>query len=241
MPVTTDGVVAWLAETLPGIGDTRARVLVERFGGPAQLWEVIEHDHAQLATVDGITSQRAAEIYAVYTANRSTRDCMVALRGWGLTDSQIQRCKDQWHTLDAVVENIRANPYQLFRYVHGFGFARADEVAQRMGIRHNDMRRIEAGLVFTLDDATQRGHCWLWGGALQKIAAETLQVQPEEVSRGIMRASAAGMLCRRNKRIYSARMDANEMKSALALARVLAPRGEERASDDNSSRSNTLH
>jgi exodeoxyribonuclease V alpha subunit len=224
MPVSEEGVVSWLAATLPGIGDMRARQLVARFGGPAKLWETIEHSPAQLAQVDGITDARAREIHDVYMANRATRDSMVALRGWGLTDAQIQRCVDQWHTIAAVVENVRANPYQLARYVHGFGFLRADEVAGRMGIRHNDPRRIEAGIVHTLDDATTRGHCWVWGGALQKIAAETLKVDVDDVARGIMHASAHSMIRRRGKRIYSARMDTHESRTANAAARILSGR-----------------
>lgn len=221
-PVSIDGVVRWLATTLPGIGESRAVQLVHRFGGVDELWAVIESAPARLAELPGVSEDMALTIHAEYMRNRATRDCMVALRGWGLTDNQIQRCVDEWQTIEQVVEEVRANPYQLSRFVHGFGFKRADDVASRMGIRGNDPRRIEAGLVHVLDDATLKGHCWLWGGALQKLTVELLKVTADEVADVIVQAARAGTIRRRGKRIYSVRLDVAETRAVDALAEALS-------------------
>ncbi len=221
-PMTDKGVIAWLASSLPGIGDARAQAMIDHFGGAAALWKVIEHSPALLAQLDGITPERAAAIARAYAEHRGTRDNQIALRGWGLTDNQIQRCLEEWHTLDAVVQRIRDNPYQLARCVNGFGFKRADEVAKLAGVLHDAPERIEAGLVHVLDLATVDGHCWLWGGALQKLAAEVLEVTPDVIGRNIRKASAHGLVVRRSKRIYSATLEAVERKCSHGVSQLLA-------------------
>lgn len=220
---STEGAVLWLASAMPGIGPKRAQELIARCGGVPELWHMLEHEHERLAELDGITVDRAQAIHVTYMAQRNVRDHMVALRGWGLTDNQIQKCMDEWHTLEATVLNIRANPFLLARHVHGFGFARADEVARRAGMARNAPERIEAGIVHTLDEATASGHCWLWGGALQKIAAtKYLHVTLEECADGIMRAWRSGFVVRRGKRVYSARMESIEETCSVAIMRIVS-------------------
>lgn len=222
---SAEGVARWLASSLPDVGAARARAMIEHFGSVEALWNVIETDHARLAEVNGITADRSAAIAAVYAEQRSSRDHMVALRGWGLTTNQIQKCLDEWETLDAVVEKIRANPYLLARHVHGFGFNRADEVARLAGVAHDAPERVEAGIVYTLEKAMNEGHVFLYGGALQKIAADDLlHVSRDAVAHGIVRATAHRMIVRRGKRCYSARMEACEGSCAYALGRIMSGR-----------------
>lgn len=220
-PITGDGVVAWLSATLPDVGETRAKAMLDHFGSVAGLWDVIENQYARLCDVPGITEARAAAIHDAYRAHRDERDHMIALRGWGLTDKQIQRCLDEWSSLAAVVERIKANPYSLAAYVHGFGFARADEVARAMGVKPDDPQRVEAGLVHTLRVAAYDGHCWLWGGQLQRMAADLLHVGLDVVGRNIKNASAHRLIVRRGKRIYSAALESIEWKCSRALQRTL--------------------
>jgi exodeoxyribonuclease V alpha subunit len=222
-PQTADGVVRWLAATLPDVGATRAAALLAHFGGDvAALWQAIETSPALLTSVPGITAARAAAISTAYTEHRGTRDSQIALRGWGLTDNQIERCLRRWHTLDAVVTRIRENPYQLARYVEGFGFKRADEVAKAAGVAHDAPQRIEAGIAHVLELASYDGHCFMWGGALQKVAAEVLEVDAALVGRTIRRASAHKLVVRRGKRIYGSAFEALERKCAHAVVRILA-------------------
>jgi exodeoxyribonuclease V alpha subunit len=220
-PSSSEGVIAWLASTLPDVGESRARVLLDHFGGVEALWHVIETCHARLCEVDGITTARAAAIHQTYIAHRDERDHQVALRGWGLTDKQIARCMNEWHSLAAVVERIRANPYALAEHVHGFGFMRADEVARAMGIKPDDPQRIEAGLVHTLRVASHDGHCWLWGGQLQRMAADLLRVGMDVVGNNIRNASAHRLIVRRGKRIYSAALETLEAKCSRGMQRLL--------------------
>lgn len=233
-PTTMDGVTAWLSATLPGIGPKRAAELVAHFGSVDALWHAIEHEHGRLSEVPGLTDAAAAKIHTVYMESRSGRDNQIALRGWGLTDNQIQKCLDYWKTLDAVVAAIRDNPYQLSQHVHGFGFTRADEVALRSGIKHNAPERVEAGIVHTLETATSEGHAWVYGGALQRIAADDiLKVTHADVYHGILRALKHKQIVRRGKRIYVARMEVAEAKAARGVHALIGALPSAAPANDN--------
>ena len=215
---TVDGAIAWLADTLPDVGIARAKALIEHCGGVPELWHTIEHNHAELAEVPGVTLERAARMHAIYVEHREHRDVLVALRGWGLTTNQIERCKERWQSYAKAVSVIRHNPYVLAREVHGFGFVRADEIAKRVGIAHNAPERIEAGIVHVLEEAVVRGHTYLVDGMLQRVAAEDyLQVSLQEVAQGMHRAQRYGLVVRRGRLIYSARIEVFEAQCAESL------------------------
>jgi exodeoxyribonuclease V alpha subunit len=220
-PESAEGIIAWLTSTLPSIGPGRARALVERFG--AGLWAVIESRPAELAEVPGITVERLEDICAAYHAHRAERDDMIRLRGWGLTDSQIGRCREVWGSIAVVVEHVHANPYTLTEHVHGFGFLRADKVARRAGIAHDAPARVAAGVEYTLETAIGAGDCFLWGAVLQRRAAELLEVPPAVVAIGIRTAIASGRIARRDRgRYYPRRIDEAEDLCAVHLGRMIA-------------------
>jgi exodeoxyribonuclease V alpha subunit len=221
VPQSDDGVVAWLASTLPDVGVGRARALVARFRG--ELWQVIEHEPSTLTRVDGITPQRAEAIHAAYMLHRADRDHMIALRGFGLTDSQIARCLAQWRTLASVIEHIRENAYQLSDYVYGFGFVRADAVAIKAGLKFDSPFRIAAGIEHVLAEACDdAGHCFLPFGRLQAQTVKLLGVDPPLVSTAMRAAIRAGRLVTHGPRLYTRRMDAAEETCTRAMRVILS-------------------
>jgi len=219
-----EGVVRWMASRLPDIGEGRARELVDRFG--EQLWDVLENEPERLLEVKGITSARLRAIREAYARHRDERDAMVQLRGWGLTDHQVGQCVGSWGELGRVLEKVQEDPYQLSTFVHGFGFVRADAVARKMGVPADAPTRIRAGLEFVLAEAASSGHVFVWGGALQKIAAgpKVLDLPPEVVGPQIAKSAELGRVVRRGARIYPTRLDKAEGACAEALRGLLSAR-----------------
>lgn len=220
-PQTAEAVIAWMASKFPGVGEARAKEMLAHFGGPEGLWHVIEQTPERLAEISGVTAERAVAIQRAYTELASDRDNMIALRGWGLTDNQVKRCQDEWQTLANVVGQIRSNPYELCFKVDGFGFKRADTVALRVGIGRDSIERMIAGVIYTLDSAIVDGHCYLWGGQLQRMAAEVLELDAVIVGRAIGEAWRRGYVVRRGKRIYSQRLERAEADCAEGIAALL--------------------
>lgn len=205
-PRDASGVVGWMDARLPHLGKTRARAIVERFGVEG-VWHVIEHEPDRLLEIDGITPARRDMIVEAYHTHRHERDRVVLFKSWGLTDGQIAHVLGQWGK--NAEERVRSNPYDLAEHVHGFGFTRADAVAQRMGLPLDAPARVRAGLMHMLKEARERGHTFLWTPALIKMTAKLLCV-PETVCAPELRALLAA------ERIWA---DPNERRR-VALAEL---------------------
>jgi exodeoxyribonuclease V alpha subunit len=224
-PSTDAGAVAWLAATFAGVGVSRARALVEHFGGAAGLWRAIEQSPGKLALVDGITPERAQALAARYAAERGERDAHVTLRGWGLTDNQVGRCVECWLTPTGVVDAVRRNPYSLATAVDGFGFKRADVIALRSGLQRDAPARLAAAIEHVLVEAsTSGGHAFLWSRPFQhELVSERVlgHVERRALLGAIGRALVEGRIIRRGGRVYLARLHAAEARVASLLGERL--------------------
>lgn len=165
------GAVAWLAASLPGIGLKRAAECVQRFGLPG-LWETIESDPQALTAISGITEKGVEAIVGAYERTKNDREDSIKLRTWGLTEWAIKAVREAWGA--KAVARLQEDPYQLIEKVRGFGFTRADEVAQRMGVPADSPSRIRAALVHLLEMAEQEGHCFVPGGKLVAFGSKLL-------------------------------------------------------------------
>lgn len=218
-PDSDEGRVAWMCSRLPGLGAVRARALVQRFGD--DLWRVIEQEPQRLAEINGITAKRAQQIAEAYASFAAERDCMVKLRGWGLTDNQVARCKDKWGSLPEVIAKLSADPYELCTSVYGFGFLRADVVARKMGVPLDAPARIRAGLEYVLDSARQQGHCYMAGRALQVEGAKLLGLDEGAVGKQIVLSAELGRVVKRGWRVYSRTVDRAERVVAERLREMM--------------------
>ena len=73
---------------------------------------------------------------------------------------------------------VEKTPYQLATDVWGIGFKSADKIAQNVGIALDAPERLEAGLVFVLNQEMEGGgHCFLPEDDLLKKACEILLPQ----------------------------------------------------------------
>ena len=217
VPSSAEGAIAWIASKLPAVGRKRATELVERYGIPA-LWDVLEQSPEQLVEVRGITADAAQKIGAEYARVKSERDEMVTLRGWGLSEYQITRCRDAWK--GNVVAELRADPFRLAEVVDGFGFKRADEVARRMGTPSDHPSRIRACILHTLSEAEGAGHCYVPSGRLVAISSDMLGLARDIVARELSLAVGLGVVVQDGTRIYSSATHSAEQgvaRRALAM------------------------
>jgi exodeoxyribonuclease V alpha subunit len=224
VPQTTAGVCAWMASALPDVGERRALAMVSRFG-VAGLWETIEANPRALCCIDGITPERADAIAIAYEEQRADRDAMICLRGWGLTDKQVEQCLKHWDDAAEVVEEVRANPYALMEHVRGFGFMRADDVALRSGTPHDSPMRIAAALHHVLGEQVQQGHVFVAQGKLRVMVEKLLGLPEPLISSALHDEYARCRLIARGARVYPPRLELDEGEAAHQLNRLLRLQG----------------
>jgi exodeoxyribonuclease V alpha subunit len=172
-PTTKEGIEKYLGSGMvKGIGPIYAKKLVEKFG--EQIFDIIEKESARLQDVDGIGPKRRAQIKGAWAEQKVIRQIMVFLHSQGVSTSRAVRIYKTYG--EGAIEIVQANPYALAKDIHGVGFKTADQIAQKIGIPHDSMIRVCAGLSHVLLEATGNGHCALPLESLRDEAVKLLLV-----------------------------------------------------------------
>lgn len=183
-----------------GIGPVTARRLVDEFG--LTLFDVVLADWQKVLAVRGMTEAKALTLAEKVRERfgpqikRRERQRNVAkmaatvffaehdIHGW-----ELRKILDKYG--EDAVATIQANPYRLADDISGFGFKRADGIGQKLGITGSDPRRVEAGIVYALQQQVeQSGHCYVERGALVSEAASLLVADSQVVEQRLARLIA---------------------------------------------------
>lgn len=76
--------------------------------------------------------------------------------------------------IEQAIEKIKENPYILYREVKGICFQKADKIAQSYGIGKMDRRRVDAVVLYILEQNEQAGNTWLFVSELQERTEQLL-------------------------------------------------------------------
>lgn len=182
LPYTDEGIRLYLTKGgAKGIGDKMARRIVDLFG--PETFDVIAEQPERLTEVEGIGKKRAQELTRTWKAESLERHIKVTLFGWGVSPAYVPRLQRAYG--DQAPEIIKHNPYRLAHEVHGFGFKKADAIAKHLGIRGDDPRRVQAGVLYVLAEAQKNGHLYLPLEDLLEKASDYLQVGRGQIEAGV--------------------------------------------------------
>jgi len=188
LPHTAAGIEKYLASGLiKGIGPVFAGKLVSHFG--ERTLEVIDKTPHRLSEVSGVGEKRIEQITKAWQEQKEIARVMVFLQergvGTGLA-AKIYKAYGQQS-----IETITKNPYQLIDDVWGVGFKSADELALKLGFKHDSPARIQAGIIHVISTAIQEGHLYKLVTDSLGQAIELLGLRPQEdevVVKQVMRA-----------------------------------------------------
>src|SRR5690348_12854395 len=155
-----------------------AERMVAHFG--VDIMHIIENSPARLIEVEGLGPKRTAKITAAWAEQKAIKEVMVFLQGVGVSTSLAVRIYKQYG--DSSVSVVRNEPYRLAADVWGIGFKTADTIAQAVGIPRDSPERVKAGLLYTLSEAADAGHCFLPQPNLVGDAVKILDVSPSLVA-----------------------------------------------------------
>ncbi|MBC8102116.1 MAG: ATP-dependent RecD-like DNA helicase [Cytophagales bacterium] len=157
-----------------GIGPVMAKRIVDKFGEKAL--DIIENTPRKLTQVSGLGEKRIDLIKAAWDEQREVRAIMLFLQGHGVSPTYAVKIYRKYK--ERSIEVVEKTPYQLATDVWGIGFKSADKIAQNVGIALDAPERLEAGLIFVLNQEMEGGgHCFLPEDDLIKKACEILLPQ----------------------------------------------------------------
>jgi len=172
-PATVAGIRRYLGSGLiKGIGPRLAERIVARFG--AQTLEVIEQQPQRLKEVPDIGAKRTGLIARAWEEQKQVKEIMLFLHGHGVSTNLAVKIYKQYG--DQALGVVQSDPYRLARDIYGVGFKTADSIAQALGLPSDHPSRVEAGLVYALQEMSDEGHVYVPATELSGKAVELLGV-----------------------------------------------------------------
>jgi exodeoxyribonuclease V alpha subunit len=173
MPATTAGIRRYLGSGLiKGIGPKLAERIVQAFG--AQTMEIIDSHPERLREVPDIGPVRSGVIAAAWEEQKQVKEIMLFLHSHAVSTNLAVKIYKTY--ADQALWVVKNDPYRLARDIYGVGFKTADKLAQALGLPLDSPSRIEAGIVYVLNQMTDEGHVYSPLPLLVEKAAELLGV-----------------------------------------------------------------
>jgi exodeoxyribonuclease V alpha subunit len=184
IPATVNGIRRYLGSgLLKGIGPKLAERIVKEFG--IDTFDIIENHPQRLQNVPDIGPKRTHIIVSAWQEQRKIKDIMLFLHSYGVTTNLALKIYRQYG--DLALDVVQKDPYQLARDIFGVGFKTADRIAQALGLPADHPTRIEAGVIYSLEEMLNDGHVYTPYGVLVDQASELLVVEPQLVPPAIQR------------------------------------------------------
>jgi exodeoxyribonuclease V alpha subunit len=110
---------------------------------------------------------------------------MVFLQGSGVSPTYAAKIYKQYGNDSVSV--VSENPYRLATDIFGIGFIIADRIAEKLGMDRNAPMRIEAGILYVLNQLADEGHVYYPHGPLVAKCGEILEVDETSVPAALTR------------------------------------------------------
>jgi exodeoxyribonuclease V alpha subunit len=177
LPATVAGIRRYLGSGLvKGIGPRLADRIVAQFG--QNTLDVIESEPQRLGDVPDIGPKRTRLIAAAWQEQKQVKEIMLFLHSHGVSTNLAVKVYKQYGA--QALDVVRTDPYRLARDIHGVGFKTADKLAQALGLPADHPSRLEAGMVYLLNEMSDDGHVFAPQAELIRRSAELLS-QPAEL------------------------------------------------------------
>lgn len=190
-PSELDGIVRYLSSGLiQQLGPVLARRIVETFG--ERTLAVLDSEPERVREVPGIGPQRAKALASAWSAHRALRAVSAFLSERGLDTRYAPRLVAAYGA-DAL-RVLNANPYRLVADVPGLGFAVADQLGQRVGVRASSAARLQAAVQAVLLHEAEQGSTRLPMQALMDRVVGLTAVDAELAGGAITQLLASGVI-----------------------------------------------
>lgn len=168
-PINKRGIIAYL-QTLKGL-KTKAEKIYSIYGNDSI--EMLLKDPLEVSKkIKGIGKKNVLKWQEQLKSLQDSQNTITRLLDYGLTIKQARFLHNEYK--DKIVEKIDKNPYFLASFVKGFGFKSCDRIAKNMGYDLKSNFRISEGILYTLNEASTSGHCYLPLNELIKYTKKAL-------------------------------------------------------------------
>lgn len=176
LPNNISGLKKYLASGLiKGIGKVYAEKIVDHFQEKTLL--IIDTMPHRLSEVEGIGEKRVEQITQSWADQKYIAEIMVFLQDKGVTATYATKIYKKYQ--ENSIAYLTEDPYRLIYDIHGIGFKTADMIAQKLGFELASVKRVKAGILFHLHEATKQGHLYQELDTLKNSSFHLLELAPD--------------------------------------------------------------
>jgi len=152
-------VVAYLSsDAFKGIGKKTANTIAETLGADAIT--IILENRAKLDEIKTLSEKQKDILFDTLRQRQGDEVILGPLYSYGISPRFVVKILKLYHKRALTI--IQENPYQLIVDIDGIGFAKADEIAKKIGITADDPRRIRAVLIHVMNHmSAKEGHTYI--------------------------------------------------------------------------------
>lgn len=182
LPASISGIKKYLGSGLiKGIGPVMASRIVKVFGD--KTLDVIDKEIEKLASVEGLGRKRIKMIQKAWEDQKEIQGVMIFLHEHGVGPAHAAKIYKKYGQRASAV--ITRNPYCLARDISGIGFQTADRIAAQLGFDKSAPLRVEAGILYVLDQLSEEGHvCYPYDKLVETCEAR-LEVDRDTVEKAL--------------------------------------------------------
>ena len=217
IPSTLEGIKKYLGSGLiPDIGPSTAESIVHYFGEGTL--DILDNHPERLQEVAGIGKKRTSRIIAAWQEQRDIKDIMIFLQSHGAGSNLAVKLYKVYGR--ETVQVIKNNPYQMAKDIFGVGFKTADRIALRLGIKQDSPFRIQAALIYILEQMSSEGHCFADEPELLQKTGKLLNIPEEACKSQVNLLNFSRELIRVNEAIYLPYLFEVEKSTAEHVRRI---------------------
>ncbi len=190
LPDDNDNIEKYLASTIKGIGLLYAKRIVEKFGDKtfdilnSLMDDVTSESYNQavlaLKSVKGLGNQRLAYIEEAWKKQSYIKDIVIFLQQYDINPHFATKVFEIYG--ENSISAIKKNPYRLIDDIKGIGFKTADRLALKMGIKETSFMRLTSGIMYSMEQIKQQGHCYAQEKQLVNMVIKQLELNFENSS-----------------------------------------------------------
>ena len=137
---------------------------------------IAEMNVEELCRASGIGEKTAQSIIDKFLACQDEGSQFTELVQLGLTPNIVRKLKEYYKSIDTALHKVKTDPYSLVE-VDGVGFAKADEIALKVGIGTLDTKRVRGYVLHHFQEEADKGHCYSPMSLLEDKVEEVLGLQ----------------------------------------------------------------
>lgn len=173
---SASGLISYLSSPFfHGIGLKTAEKIVDTLG-PEAIQKIMK-DKSVLRQI-GLSAIRIEKFFQQLIENQTNEHILVALYGYNLSGKLAMKLLSKYQML--TLEKLEENPYRVIDDIEGIGFIKADEIANKLGIPKDDIRRIKAAIIYAMQYiAYQNGDLYLTNNQVREYANQVLGTEAQ--------------------------------------------------------------